>query len=210
MTEVDGVTAEIRQPGEAQLSNRAPRLLIQWDGARLGITGQEVARLLLDSEPRITFGGARGARQQQMQSQISIMPYMMMPGEDKVVAERLYAVLSRPPQPKALPVQSGEPAQVSGQWEMDLVFTRGAAQHALILEQKGADLSGTHRGEIISGDLRGAVTANEVRFRSSHKYEGTRLSYDFSGKVEGDTMGGRVNLDEYGEARWTARRHKYS
>jgi len=210
VTEVDGVTAEIRQPGEAQLSNRAPRLLIQWDGARLGITGQEVARLLLDSEPRITFGGARGARQQQMQSQISIMPYMMMPGEDKVVAERLYAVLSRPPQPKALPVQSGEPAQVSGQWEMDLVFTRGAAQHALILEQKGADLSGTHRGEIISGDLRGTVTANEVRFRSSHKYEGTRLSYDFTGKVEGDTMEGRVNLDEYGEARWTARRHKYS
>jgi hypothetical protein len=30
---------------------------------------------------------------------------MMMPGEDKVVAERLYAVLSRPPQPKAPPVR---------------------------------------------------------------------------------------------------------
>ena len=32
----------------------------------------------------------------------------------------------------------------------------------------------------------------------------------YVGKVDGDTMEGRVNLDEYGEARWTATRHKYA
>ena len=91
-----------------------------------------------------------------------------------------------------------------------LYFNSFTPLAAAIKNPASRSFHGTHRGEIISGDLRGAVTANEVRFRSSHKYEGTRLSYDFSGKVEGDTMGGRVNLDEYGEARWTARRHKYS
>lgn len=65
-------------------------------------------------------------------------------------------------------------------------------------------------GEILSGDLKGAVAANTVDFRTSHQYEGTRLFYEFTGKVNGDTMEGKVNLGEYGEAKWTARRHKYA
>jgi hypothetical protein len=35
------------------------------------------------------------------------------------------------------------------------------------------------------------------------------LSYEFTGTVEGDTMGGKVNLGEYGEANWKAERHQY-
>jgi L-seryl-tRNA(Ser) seleniumtransferase len=126
------------------------------------------------------------------------------------VADRLYEVLSKPPKMEAAPVPSGEPANVAGQWEAQLVFQRGSARHTITLEQKGTDLAGTHRGETISGDLHGTVAANEVTFRSSHKYEGTRLIYEFTGKVDGDTMEGRVGLDEYGEARWTAKRHKYA
>lgn len=51
---IDGVTASISQPGEG-LSNRSPRLTILWDGARLGITGQQLSKLLLESEPRIVW-----------------------------------------------------------------------------------------------------------------------------------------------------------
>ena len=76
--------------------------------------------------------------------------------------------------------------------------------------QDTLDLVGLHRGEMLSGDLHGSIAANEINLRSSHRYEGKRLTYDFSGKVDGDTMEGRVNLDEYGEARWTATRHKYA
>ena len=209
VTLVDGVTTEVKQPDEG-LSNRAPRLVIHWDGARLGITGTELSKLVLDTEPRIVLDGARGRRPRQMESQISIMPYMMMPGDDKVVADRLYEVLAKPPKMEGPPAPAGEPANVAGQWEAQLTFLRGSAQHTIVLEQKGADLAGTHRGEMIAGDLHGAVAANEVRFRSSIKCEGTRLSYDFSGKVDGDTMEGRVGLGEYGEARWTAKRHKYA
>src|ERR1700685_3827365 len=38
---IDGVTAEIKQPG-SDLSNRTPRLMVQWDGGKRGITGQEL------------------------------------------------------------------------------------------------------------------------------------------------------------------------
>jgi hypothetical protein len=145
-----------------------------------------------------------------MQSLISITPYMMMAGDDKVVAERLYAVLSRPPKMEAPSVPAGEPANVAGQWDAHVEFLRGSAQHTLVLEQKGAELVGTHHGEILSGDLKGTVAANTVDFRTSHRYEGTHLSYEFTGTVSGDTMEGKVNLGEYGGARWTAKRHKYA
>ncbi|HKW99838.1 MAG TPA: hypothetical protein VJN43_19010 [Bryobacteraceae bacterium] len=208
VTQVAGVTTEVQQP--QGLSNHAPHLVIHWDGARLGITGQEVAKHLLDTEPRIVLAGARGSRPKQMESSASIMPYMMMPGDEKIAAERLYAVLSKPPKIETPPVPTAEPVNVDGQWEAHIEFLRGAAQHTLVLEQKGSDLVGTHHGEILVGDLHGTVAGNEVNFRGSQKCEGTRLFYDFTGKVEGDTMSGAVNLGEYGKARFSATRHKYA
>src|SRR5947209_3964681 len=40
LKKIDGVTTKTGEP--EGLSNRSPRLIIQWDGARLGITGQEL------------------------------------------------------------------------------------------------------------------------------------------------------------------------
>ena len=57
MSKLEGVTASIVQPGEG-LSNRTPSLRVQWDGAKLGMTGQEVAKILLDAEPRIVVASA--------------------------------------------------------------------------------------------------------------------------------------------------------
>ena len=83
---VDGVTTSVTETTE--LSNRTPTLVIQWDPKRRGITGAAVARLLLEGEPRIA---TPGGRDRDGQSSISITPYMMAAGEEKVVAERLHA-----------------------------------------------------------------------------------------------------------------------
>ena len=69
---VNGVTTEV--DGPEGLSNRSPRLVIQWDGAQLGITGQEVAKTLLDTEPRIVLGSGSGSRPDHMASTVSITP----------------------------------------------------------------------------------------------------------------------------------------
>jgi len=206
---IDGVTTRINQP-PADLSNRSPSLSIQWDGARLGITGQELNRLLLDTEPRVVLASASGSRSGNMFSSASILAYMLMPGDEKVIGEHLYAALSSPPKfENPAPPPQGEPAAVAGRWELRLEFDRGSATHSLFLEQQGTKLFGTHRGEFYTGDLNGTVAANTVRFQSSHQAEGTRLSYDFTGTADGDKMAGAVNLGEYGEARWTAQRHQY-
>ncbi len=206
---VSGVQAKITQPSP-DLSNRSPRLTLSWDGAQLGITGTELARTLLDTEPRIVVAGSTGTRPDRMASTLSVIPYQMMPGEEKVVADRIHALLSNPPRiAPPEPTPSGPEASVAGQWHVRLEFGRGSATHTVFLEQDGPKLSGTHRGEFYSADLSGSVAANAVRFRSSHRVHGTRLSYDFAGLANGDTMTGTVDLGEYGTTPFTAQRHKY-
>jgi len=207
VTKVRGVTTRIQMPDS--LSNNAPILAIEWDGAKLGITGEEVSKHLLDTEPRIILGDSQGSRPHSMASSISVMPYMMMPGDDKVAAERLYAVLSKPPKFESKPESTEDAAEIAGRWDAVVEYHRGTAQHVLMFEQKGELLTGTHQGEIVVGDLRGAVAGNQVHFSAHHRIEGTILDFGFHAKVDGDSMTGTVNLGEYGTAKFTAERHRY-
>ena len=100
---------------------------------------------------------------------------------------------------------------MAGQWTARLEYgLRGSAHHNIVLEQDGAKLTGTHYAEFDSGDLTGSVSAKTVRFQSSYRIQGQRLSYAFTGTVDGDRMSGTVNMGEYGETTWTAERHKYT
>jgi L-seryl-tRNA(Ser) seleniumtransferase len=206
--QVSGVTTEILQPED--LSNHAPRLRIGWDGAKLGITGTEVEDILLNGNPRIAVGGSSGNRRGSMASTLTIMPYMMMPGDDGIAAGAIYRILSNPPKIEAPGRPGGQPADVDGQWEARLTFVNGASDHRFVFEQHEEKLAGTHHGDMLSGDLAGVVEGNRVTFHSGHHIEGTTLHYQFAGTVEGDTMQGEVGLGEYGKAQWTARRHKYA
>ena len=207
VTSVPGVTAEVRQPND--LSNRSAQLTIRWDAAKIGITGREVEKFLYETEPRIILGNATGDRRGNGPSSVTIMPYMMMPEDHKVVAERLRTVLANPPKISQAAKPTGADANVDGQWKLNIRYFCGAADHQLVFEQKDKDLVGTHRGDVLSGELRGSVEGPEVRFRSRHRYEGTSLEYDFVGKLENNKMTGSVQMGEYGTAEFTAERFQY-
>jgi L-seryl-tRNA(Ser) seleniumtransferase len=198
---VDGVTTQIRQPS-ADLSNRTPELVVQWDAAKVKVSGQEVFKHLLETEPRINLSRSGP-------SSVGVVPYQMQPGDQKVIADRLYAVLSKPPQVDAPPTPSGPASNVAGVWELKLDFQYGAARHRLVFEQDGGRLTGSHEGEFASGDLNGTVAGNRVRFQSSLPTEGQRVSFQFDGTETGGKLSGTVGLGEYGEARWSAERHPY-
>ncbi len=205
--QIPSVTTEILQPED--LSNHAPRLRIHWDAARVGITGEELEKALFNGTPRVTVSDSNGNRRGNTNNWLTIMPYMMMPGDDAIAAERIYALLANPPKPNLPPAPSGGPVNIDGQWEARLTFVRGSSDHRFIFEQQGDKLVGTHTGDILSGDLAGNIEGDHVSFRSGHHIEGTTLHYDFSGVVEGDTMRGEVGLAEYGKAQFVAHRHKY-
>jgi L-seryl-tRNA(Ser) seleniumtransferase len=203
---IEGVETEVLYP--ESLSNHAPRLRISWDGTKLGIWGQAVEKLLLDGDPRIVLAGSTGTARDPARSSVTIMPYMMSPGEEQIVAERLHAVLSKPPKLET-PRSSAPPAQIAGQWNARLEFVYGSAEHSFVFEQEGAEIVGTHRTETLASDLRGWVEGDRVWFRSSHPFEGTRIVYEFEGRITPDGMEGQVGLDEYGTAHWKAVRHRY-
>jgi L-seryl-tRNA(Ser) seleniumtransferase len=134
------------------------------------------------------------------------MPYMMQPEDHKIAGDALYGVLSRPPKFTAPERPQGEPAALAGNWEVHMQYALGEATHRLTIVQNGNALSGYHQGETVGGDVRGAIHGNQAQFRSHHPIQGTALSYDFTGTVNGNAMSGEVNMGEYGNARWTATR----
>ena len=199
---IAGVTSSVTPV--SGLSNRMPVLQIRWDRTALGTTGEAVAKLLFESEPRISVFPARG-KTEGNETGLTIGPYMMAPGEEKVVAERLFAVLKAPPRVEE-PPRVAPAADLSGSWEVRIQYAASVSTHRLHLRQRGGELDGAHQGDFVSRDLRGTIDGDAVRIRSSWDH-GDSLSYTFTGRLSGDEITGDVNLGEYLDARFSAKRH---
>jgi L-seryl-tRNA(Ser) seleniumtransferase len=212
VTKVDGVTATVRQP--RGINNHSPGLSINWDPAKLGITGEQVSNVLWTTEPRIALGGAGGGGGRggaSNQTGISITAYMMMPGDVEVVANRIHEILSAK-RPAWNPETPKAPAtDLSGRWDVRIDFAAGSAEHTLHVKQQGNRLAGTHQGDFVPRDFAGSISGADVRIASSiGEVHGAALSYTFTGSVEGDKMSGTLNMGEYLDAKWTATRHAFS
>ena len=201
---IDGVTTSIAETSE--LSNRTPSLSIQWDPKRLGISGTAVAKHLFDNEPRIT---TPGGRDRDGRTGISITPYMMAAGEEKIVADRIHALLSNPP--KDAPARTAAPAvDVTGRWDVHIEYAANTSNHTLHLKQVDNRIEGTHQGDFISRDLVGTIDGNTVQISSSYtERHGDALSFRFNGTAAADGMSGTLDMGEYLMAKWSAKRHDY-
>lgn len=202
---INGVNTEVREP--TGLSNRSPGLSIRWDAAKLSITGQQVSHILNTTEPRILVGSSRGS-----QNGISITAFNLSPGDERIVADRLYAVLSarRTAQTPELPKQPV--ADLSGVWDLHIEYAASTGEHSLSLQQHDGRIQGIHRGEFVARDLAGTIDGDTVELRSSLPEQtiGNALNFTFTGNVNGDTMSGELDMGEYLTARWSAKRHHYA
>jgi len=204
---IPGVTTDIRQPQGR--SNRTPTLRVQWDINRIPLTGHDMENALWEGEPRIAVSGAGSFLPfpPNFEPNISIVPYQLEAGEERLIAERVYAVLSNPPR---TPKRTDAPASdVSGQWEIELRFVGGTSKHAFMLEQKEHAIVGTHTGTFASREINGTLHGQDILLRSSYTEQGVRLNFTFSGTVTGDTMAGSISLGEYGTAEWKGTRKAY-
>ena len=198
------VTTEYLQPED--LSNKAPQLRIHWDAAQLKITGTELVERLDAGTPRILVGGGSGTRPDHMASSITIMPYMMDPGEERIVADAIYEGLTKPGQYSDPVIPTGEPARLQGTWAVTIHYSRGVGEQRFTLEQSGNQLTGTQHGEIYTAALKGIVHASQVELRSVMAVSGNVIPWTFKGELQGNSIAGKVHLGEYGEASWEASR----
>src|ERR1700735_331097 len=190
--DIPSVTTEIKMPDE-DLSNRAPVLTIHWDAAKVGITGTELVEKLDKGTPRILVAGGHGSRPDKMASALGIMPYMMQPGDYKIVADALSKYMRNPGHFENPPVYSGPTAQLAGTWNVTIQYIRGVGKQQFVLQQNDTSLTGEHLGEIYKSQLQGKVQADHVMLTSVMSVPGQqRVPYIFTGVLSGGTLSGSV------------------
>jgi uncharacterized pyridoxal phosphate-dependent enzyme len=212
LSTIDSVETTVREP--TGLSNRSPALLVSWDASKLHISAEELAEDLARNKPRIALGagagGGRGRREPDNGKEvISITAWMMQPGDDKVVADRIHGVLSKKREPQ--PAAPAPAANLSGRWDVHVKFFSSESRHTLFIEQDGNAVRGSHQGDFSVRDLSGSVEGDQVKLRSTTAERGTgdSVSFLFAGAISGDTIAGPVYMGEYLNATFTAKRHSY-
>jgi hypothetical protein len=199
---IESVTTSVFEPTE--LSNRSPVLDIYWDPAILNITGEEVAEEMGRNKPRI----AVGSQTKEGKTSINITTGQMQPGNYKVVADRIYGVLSQKRIPKATSkVMSA--ANLSGSWDATIEFFSSTSKHILFIEQDGNWIKGSHKGDFSVRELTGTIEGDNVKLRSVDRHPGDSITFIFSGKFSGDSITGSIYMGEYRTARFTAKRTSY-
>ncbi len=83
LTKIPGVTTEFFVP---DIANHVPHMHISWD-SRVSITPKDVSMSLRSSKPSIVIGSGEG------RPGLSMCSFMLKPGEDKIVADRLSQIL---------------------------------------------------------------------------------------------------------------------
>jgi L-seryl-tRNA(Ser) seleniumtransferase len=198
VSSIAGVTTTVVQPDG--LSNRTPSLRILWDKPKLNFGSDVVVKALLDGEPRITLSPAGPTG-------VLVTPYMMDAGDERIVADRLHAVLSRPLAQAAAPAPATPSGDLTGQWNVRIQFAAAASAHTLHLTQRGNELGGLHQGEFMTREISGTIDGDAIRIRSAYgEQHGDSVNLTFTGKVSGDEMSGALDMGEYLGATWTATR----
>ena len=210
VSQIPGATSEIIEPAGV---DRVPRLKIVWDRERYPLDGLGLRNRVLDGEPRVMLDDNSA-----IGNSIAVDPFQLQPGEAQQVGDAVVAALLVSAQAERVPTHA--PAlTVAGNWELRVEFLQGARTHRLNLEQKGADLSGHQKSAQFDGPVEGALDADIVRFSFEHRYEASKLSYRFEGRLkdgamEGTVMlgaasdqnGGVVNRSQFGAGEWRAKR----
>ena len=185
VSKIAGVTTSVVDTTD--LSNRTPTLNIQWDRRQIGVTGAAVASQLMATEPRIA---TPGGRDQGDQGGISVTPYMMAPGDEKIIADRISAALAGAPRPEAAKAPAPPAADLTGQWDVQIDYLASTSQHALYLKQTGNRLEGSHQGNFVSRDVSGTIDGTAVQIASAYSAHGDSLNFRFMGAIAGAELSG--------------------
>jgi D-glucosaminate-6-phosphate ammonia-lyase len=197
---IPGITTSVFEPTD--LSNKSPVLNITWDPNKLYITGDEIAEEAGRTKPRI----ALGSESEKGFTSINITTGQMQPGNDKIVADRLYELLSQKRSPKSTAMKTAG-ASIAGRWDLTIEFFSSTSKHKLFLEQEGNWLSGTHKGDFSVRELAGTIEGNEIKLKSVDRYPGDSITFIFSGILTNDTMAGSIYMGEYRTAKFNAKKN---
>lgn len=211
---IPGVTTNIRQP--QGLDNRTPTLTVSWDPNKFNATGPDISSYLSTTKPRIAMsagnGPVRGAAAMASAAPttyISLAAWMMQPGDDKIVGDRIFAALNMK-RPALVETMAAPAADLKGRWDVTVdYFTEKSAHKFIIESQDGNFMKGTHQGTFTTNELVGTIEGNMVKFQSASRMPGDNVPFIFSGTLNGDEIKGKIHHGEYLTSEFTAKKYTY-
>ena len=198
---IESVKTTIREP--EGINNRSASLSISWDPAKMHLSSAELVQELISSKPRITVGGGRNA--ETGMASISINASQMQPGEDKIVGDKIFELLSKKRSPKAETAMKAPSSKIGGRWDLEIDYFSSKSNHILYLEQDGNWLKGIHKTDFSVREVSGSIEGNEVKFLSPGRRPA--VSYTFAGTISGNTISGKIDMGEFLTADFTGKKN---
>jgi len=211
---INGVKIIVREPNS--LNNNTPVLLISWDPALLHISAEDAAEELGRNKPRVAVAIEKKKTNpgDSVLTTIRVNAGQMQPGEDKIVSQRIYEVLSkqRSPKPAALKALSS----IAGRWNVTIEYYTSKTPYTWVLEQNDNWIQGIHSGRFATQNIAGTMEGDMIKIKSQEGEVENRINFTFTGIVSldgsrksGDSISGSVYMVEYGTAKFTASRYSY-
>jgi hypothetical protein len=90
-------------------------------------------------------------------------------------------------------------ADVTGTWIMAVETGAGSGSPTFVLVQKGEALTGSYKGQLGEAQVTGTVKGDDVTIQYKVDAQGQTLAVTYTGKVDGNSMSGKVVLGTFGE-----------
>jgi hypothetical protein len=197
---IQGVKSYVTDP--AELSNKHPTLWISWDPAKLNISGYELVEEISSTKPRVAIGSRE---ESDGSTTIDIVSSHMKEGEDVIVANRIFEILSRKRSPKS-DLMTAPIANISGKWDVDVRYFNSTVKHTFTIQQDGNWINGTHKGDFDVRDINGTIEGNQIKLSSVLRMSGDQITFYFSGELSANAITGDIHMGEYRTAKFTAKK----
>jgi len=188
---VDTLPSDFREP-----------FLMAYDGFKY----EEIAEELGTIAPRIAV---QVGKEEAGFTGITLVGYMMIPGNDKVASNRIYEVLSRKRQPKVIPIMKNPVMNMVGLWDMEVeYFSSKVTQHLFIDTQEGNWITGMFKTEFSSRPFTGSIDGSEVKILCNLYWPGDRILTTMQGSISSGVLTGEMDFHEFNNAKFIAKKHK--
>ena len=97
-------------------------------------------------------------------------------------------------------------ANVAGKWIMTVNTPAGSSNPTFELKQDGEKITGTYSGALGEAPVTGSVKGNELTLNIQIDAAGQQMVVVYSGKLEGDSVSGKVVLGDLGEGTFTGKK----
>jgi hypothetical protein len=97
-------------------------------------------------------------------------------------------------------------ANVTGKWTMTVTTQAGTGSPTFDLKQEGSNVTGTYKGQLGEAPVTGSVKGDDLTLNIKISAQGQELAVTYTGKVDGNSVSGKVSLGELGEGTFTGKK----